>query len=84
VDDRGGVEHRRARADPVEEPVGRGRVAHVADHDLDCGRQQREGGDVVVYWYEAPHPFAVADEGPHQVLAQPARGAGDHGGRRGV
>jgi hypothetical protein len=80
VDDRGGVEHRGVGADAVEQPVDGGRVAHVADHDLDRRRDQGQRPGVVVDGDEAAHPLALGRQGADQVLAQPAGRPGDDGG----
>ena len=87
MDDRGRVDHGRA-ADVVEEPVDGGRIAHVADDDLDPRIEDLEERGVgrVVDETADPAPARLRDQLAHEVLAQPAGCAGDddaRGRRRG-
>src|SRR5207244_7578758 len=67
------------RPESVEQPVDGRRVTHVADHGLDRRRDDVEQRRLLGGVHEAAHAFALAGEGPHQVLAEPARGSGDDG-----
>jgi hypothetical protein len=79
VDDPGGVDHRGA-GDVVEQGVDHDGVAHVAHHDLDRRPGQLQQRRLVGREHQGPHPPTFGGEGPDQVLAQPAGGAGDDDG----
>jgi hypothetical protein len=84
--------HRRGevvdRVDPVERPVHRAAVAHVAHHQLDLGIEvlgaAPVGGRVAVHLLrervERPHAMAVSQEQVGEVRADEARAAGDQDG----
>jgi hypothetical protein len=79
MDHGGGVEGGGVGADAVEQSVRRAGIAHVADHGLDHRRQDLERRRLVGPRDEHAHATAVG-QGAHEVLAQPAGGAGDDHG----
>jgi hypothetical protein len=78
MDHTGRVEDGR-RADGVEQPVDACWVPHVADDGLDRRAHDLEERRLFAVVHEAADAFALAGEGPHQVLAEPARGSRDDG-----